>query len=67
MERVRRGLGISVLAGLAGCSAYVGPGGPDVAVAAPNVYVGGVWGGGYVGPGRAHAYAHRGFASRHHR
>lgn len=65
--QAKAGLGVGLLLIVAGCAAYVGPdGGPDVAVAAPDVYVGGVWEGGYWGHGDAHAWGHRGAWSRGH-
>jgi len=61
---IKFGAGVALLAALTGCVGYVGPGGPDVVVGAPDVYVGGVWGDGFVGRDYAHGYSHRGAVSR---
>ena len=62
-NQAKAGMGVALLVVMAGCAAYVGPdGGADVAVAAPDVYVGGVWEGGYHHD--AHAWSHRGAWSR---
>ena len=63
-DRIKTGLGIGLLVAVTGCVGYVGPDGGGVVVAEPDVYVGGVWEGGYVGHDRAHDWGHRGAVSR---
>jgi hypothetical protein len=64
-DRIKVGLGLTLLVALTGCVGYVDGGGDGgVVVDTPGVWVGGVWNGGYIGPDRAHAFAHRGAVSR---
>ncbi len=65
MAKLKIFTGVVLATVAAGCVGYVGPGGgPDVAVVAPDVWVGGVWEHGYVGRDRAHFYSSRGAFSR---
>jgi hypothetical protein len=62
VDRVKIGLGITLLATLMGCVGYVGGGyGGAVVVPEPDVYV---FGGGYERGHDVHAYSQRGYASR---
>jgi len=63
VDRIKMGLGITLLATLMGCVGYVDGGyGGAVVVPAPEVVV---FGGGYYERGRdVHEYSHRGYESR---
>jgi hypothetical protein len=57
-------LGITLILTLAGCVGYVGPDGGAVIAPGPDVVVGGVWEGGFVGRDYAHRFGDRGHFSR---
>ena len=64
VDRIKIGLGIALLASLAGCAGYVDGGyygGPAVVVPGPSVYF---WGGDYDRGHDVHVYSHRGYESR---